>query len=95
MKNVDLMKGAHKDPSYIAHKHPFARVPVLEDGDLTIFESRAICRYLLSKYAGDGNELRLPQDPSALAVFEQTASVEYSYFSPAITDIAYEKLFKR
>lgn len=33
--------------------HPMARVPALEDGDQTIFESGAIVQYVLAKY-GDG-----------------------------------------
>jgi len=33
--------------------HPMSRVPALEDGDLTIFESGAIVQYVLAKY-GDG-----------------------------------------
>tara|TARA_B100001057_G_scaffold314015_1_gene314149 strand:- start:213 stop:821 length:609 start_codon:yes stop_codon:yes gene_type:complete len=33
--------------------HPLGRVPALEDGDLTIFESGAIVQYVLEKY-GDG-----------------------------------------
>jgi len=37
----------------------------------------------------------LPHDAAQVAVFEQAASVEYSYFDPPITQIAYERMFKR
>lgn len=83
-----------QDKQYIAKFHPFGRIPALQDGDLIVFESRAICRYLVAKYAKDDSTLRLPTHPAKLAHFEQLASVEYSYFDPAVTQLAYEKLFK-
>ena len=39
-------------PEYLK-VHPMGRVPALEDGDQTIFESGAIVQYVLAKY-GDG-----------------------------------------
>lgn len=80
---------------YIANFHPFGRIPALEDGDVIVFESRAICRYLVAKYAKDASTLRAPTQPAEIAHFEQLASVEYSYFDPPVTQLAYEKLFKR
>ena len=41
-----------RTPEYLK-VHPLGRVPALEDGDLTIFESGAIVQYVLDKY-GDG-----------------------------------------
>ena len=41
-----------RTPEYL-RVHPLGRVPALEDGDLTIFESGAIVQYVLDKY-GDG-----------------------------------------
>ena len=43
--------------------HPMGRVPVLEDGDVTLFESGAILEYVLSRY-GEG---RLRPDVSSPA----------------------------
>src|SRR5512147_361256 len=34
--------------------HPHGKVPVLVDGDVTIFESAAICAYLADKYPEKG-----------------------------------------
>ena len=50
---VDLSKGEHKTP---AHKkiHPHGAVPALVDGDLTMFESAAICAYLADKFPEKG-----------------------------------------
>jgi len=41
-----------RSPEYLK-VHPMGRVPALEDGDQTIFESGAIVQYVLAKY-GDG-----------------------------------------
>jgi len=46
---VDLAKGEHKQMSHI-RLHPLGKVPVLVDGELTLFESAAICMYLADKY---------------------------------------------
>ena len=37
-------------------RHPLGRVPVLEDGDITLFESGAIIDYIIEKY--DNTELK-------------------------------------
>lgn len=41
--------GDHRNPEHLA-RNPFGQVPVLEDGDLTLFESRAIARHVLRKH---------------------------------------------
>jgi glutathione S-transferase len=38
-------------PEYLA-LHPLGKVPVIEDGDVTLFESGAILEYVLEKYGG-------------------------------------------
>jgi glutathione S-transferase len=45
---VDLMKGEHYQPSYVA-KNPNRLVPMLEDGDFRLTESSAILKYLADK----------------------------------------------
>lgn len=42
---VDIAQGKHKTTEY-KKMQPFGKVPVLEDGEFQIFESRAICKYL-------------------------------------------------
>jgi glutathione S-transferase len=46
---IDLSKGEQKNPDYLK-VHPHGRVPTLVDGDVTIFESAAICAYLADKF---------------------------------------------
>ena len=65
---------------------------MFEQEDTKLFESRAICRYLLAKYK---SPLALPHDLVDLGLFEQADSVGYSYFDPAIENLAYESIFKR
>jgi len=50
---VDLPRGEHKSAEYLA-LNPFGRVPVLQDGELVIFESAAICLYLADKHPEKG-----------------------------------------
>src|SRR4051812_17332144 len=45
---VDMMKGAHKEPSFLA-KNPNGKVPVLEDNGWYLWESTAIMQYLADK----------------------------------------------
>ncbi|RBQ80956.1 hypothetical protein FVER14953_10652 [Fusarium verticillioides] len=93
LKVVDLSKGQHHDPEYVRDHHPFAKVPVFQDDGIEIFESRAIARYLAVKHK---SHLAPPSDdPGALAVFEQAASVEYAYFEPAVSTLGFELIFKK
>jgi glutathione S-transferase len=45
---VDLTKGEHRTPEFLA-LNPYGRVPVLTDGELTLWESHAILAYLGEK----------------------------------------------
>lgn len=48
---LDVSKGETRTPEYL-QIHPMGKVPALVDGDLTMFESGAICLYLADKYLG-------------------------------------------
>jgi glutathione S-transferase len=50
--NVDLMKGEHKSPEYLA-LNPFGQVPLLVDGETKLADARAILVYLARQYGGD------------------------------------------
>lgn len=49
---VNAFAGEHKRPEYLA-LHPGGKLPVLVDGDLTLFESGAIVNYLAETYGAD------------------------------------------
>lgn len=57
-----------RDPAFLA-LNPNAMVPVLVDGDVVLSESNTICRYLATRYGGDG--ALLPREPVARARVEQ------------------------
>ena len=63
MIEVDLQAGEHRRPEFLA-KNPFGQVPVIEDGDTTLYDSNAILIYLASKY-DEGTWL--PRDPLGAA----------------------------
>lgn len=64
----------------------------MDDNGLIIYESRAICRYIATKYASQGTPL-LPTDPTAIAFFEQAASIETSNYEPFVSGLAWELKF--
>jgi glutathione S-transferase len=86
---VDLMKGEHKQPAHMA-RQPFGQVPSIDDDGFTLFESRAICRYLNEK----ANGKVVPSEPKAKAVMEQWISVETSNFTPHAMKFIYHHIFK-
>lgn len=86
---VDILKGEQKQPAHLA-RQPFAVIPVLEDDGFTMYESRAICRYLDLKLSGPS---LTPHDIHARARMEQWISVESSYFSPTAMKIIWQNYF--
>lgn len=60
---VDLMKGEHKAPEYLA-LNSFGQVPLLVDGETKLADSQAILVYLARQYGG---EQWLPLEPLPLA----------------------------
>ncbi|KAJ6541212.1 glutathione S-transferase [Mycena vulgaris] len=83
---VDLMKGEHKIPAFLA-KQPFGQIPYIDDEGFILYETRAICRYIAAKYPAAG---LLPTEPKANALFEQAASTELTNFDPSATKLAVE-----
>ena len=50
---LPFSKEGLKSPEHRA-RHALGRVPVIEDGDISIFESGAIIQYILDKYGDNG-----------------------------------------
>ncbi|MGN8344016.1 glutathione S-transferase family protein [Pseudomonas sp. SMV71] len=60
---VDLAKGAHKSPEFLAI-NAFGQVPVIDDDGVVLADSNAILVYLATKY---GKDRWLPTDPIGAA----------------------------
>jgi len=60
----------------LAELHPFSKVPILEHGDVRIYETSAICRYIDDEFEGPS---LAPSDPKLSALMEQWISVVNCY----------------
>jgi glutathione S-transferase len=85
-----LLSGDIKKPEYLA-MNPNGKVPTLVDGDLVLWESRAIMQYVATKKPG--NEL-WPNDARRQADIARWQFWEAVHLSPGTTPFAFEKLFK-
>ncbi len=71
LKDVDLMKGAHKQAEFLAMNR-FGQVPVIDDNGVILADSNAILVYLARRY---GNNSWLPSDAIGEAVVQRWLSV--------------------
>ncbi|KAJ7567710.1 hypothetical protein O6H91_01G002900 [Diphasiastrum complanatum] len=92
LRPVDIFSLAHKKPEYLALQ-PFGLIPAIQDGDLTLFESRAIARYICDKYAGQGTAL-LGKSLVERAKVGQWLEVESHNFHPPISTLIFELVVK-
>jgi glutathione S-transferase len=63
LERFTLGDAAMRAPEYLT-VHPMGRVPALQDGEVTLFESGAIVQYVLAKY-GTGVWFRTPPRPTS------------------------------
>ncbi|XP_057782363.1 glutathione S-transferase-like [Salvia miltiorrhiza] len=89
---VDLSTGQHKKDSFLS-LNPFGQVPGFEDGDLKLFESRAITRYIAHAYADKGTPL-ISEDPKKMGVIGVWLEVESLRFDAAGQKLSFEILVK-
>jgi glutathione S-transferase len=69
--------------------HPFVKMPIMQHGDLTLFESSAICRYVDDAF--DGPSLS-PADAVGRAQMEQWISAVNDYFyDPFIRQFVWQR----
>lgn len=87
-EHVDLLTGAQRTPAFLA-RNPNGRVPVLEDGDLVLWESTAIIRYLAA-----GTPLA-PTEPRLAAEVDRWISWQLAHLAPAMSKVAFENIVKR
>jgi glutathione S-transferase len=73
--------GGNKDAAYLA-LNPNGLIPTMQDGDLTLWESNAILRYLAATY---GAAKLQPADPKRVALCGQWMDWQLTVVAPAIT----------
>lgn len=83
-ERIDLghVHGGLDAPAFLA-KNPNGLVPVLDDGDLALFESGAINRYLAARHGAGGPFW--PEDPALRATADMWAEWGKTTLGPAFT----------
>ncbi|KAI3965649.1 hypothetical protein MKX01_010606 [Papaver californicum] len=87
---VNLREGEHKREPFIS-LNPFGQVPAFEDGDLKLFESRAITQYIAHDYASSGTPLISFEK---MPIMVNWMEVEAHHFEPVSSALAWELVFK-
>lgn len=72
--------GEHRGEAY-RRMHPFSRVPVIQHGDFTLYETQAILRYVDAVCPGPSLQ---PADPKQAAVMNQVCGISDWYFFPQV-----------
>lgn len=86
---VALPAGEHLQPAHLA-RHPFGKVPVLEDGGTVVYESAAITAHLERTLAGP----RLtPSDARGAAAVDQWVAVADNYLARHADVVIVDRLF--
>jgi len=88
---VMLPRGEQKLPEHVA-RHPFGKVPVLDDDGFVLYETRAINAYLDRKLPGPS---LTPTHPRELALLDQFTNAAEAYLVPHAMPVIMEKLFRR
>ncbi|CAL4963642.1 unnamed protein product [Urochloa decumbens] len=86
---VDFLAGEHNVPDHVA-RNPFGKIPALQDGDLVLFESRAIAKYILRKYKSSEVDLLRESDIEAAAMVDVWTEVEAQQYYPALSPVVFE-----
>ncbi|KAA8549184.1 hypothetical protein F0562_000868 [Nyssa sinensis] len=89
---VDMGTGQHKKEPFLS-LNPFGQIPAFEDGDLKLFESRAITQYIAHSYAEKGNQL-ICHDPKKMAIMSVWMEVEAHQFDPVASKLTWELALK-
>jgi glutathione S-transferase len=81
---LDASKGETRTPEHLA-RHPLGHVPVLEDGDVSLFESAAICLWLAERFPEKG--LLPPAGTPGRALAYQWLFFAVTEMEPALTTL--------
>ena len=80
--------GGNRDADFLV-MNPMGLIPVIRDGDVTMFESNAVVRYLAARYRPG---LLRPDDHRHLAMAEQWMEWQQNHFAGAVTTIFFNNV---
>ncbi len=81
---LDFAKSEHKQSHYM-QVHPHGAVPALDDGEVTIFESAAICMHLADKFPD--KHLAPPVGSAARALYYQWMVYSMATLEPPVLQV--------
>ncbi|PWA37276.1 glutathione S-transferase [Artemisia annua] len=89
--HVNLLAGENQNPDFLKLQ-PFGSLPVIQDGDYTLFESRAILRYFAEKYKYQGTDL-LGKTIEDQGLVNQWLEVEAQNYHPPLNNLVLHLMF--
>ncbi len=78
-----LAPGSTKSPEYLA-RHPFGRIPALQDGDFSLYETQAILRYIEQVIP---TPALIPSDARLAARMNQIIGINDWYLFPKVSAV--------
>lgn len=79
--DVNIFQGESRTEAYRRHHHPFGKVPALEAGELSLFETAAIAELLEGRHPAPALQ---PAAPEARALMRQWQNVVDHYLYPTV-----------
>jgi glutathione S-transferase len=89
--NVEMMKGEHKSPAFLA-KNPNGKIPVLEDNGFLVWESNAILCYLAALKPERG---LMPTDVKGMAQLHQWLQWQATSLAVSTTEVMMQTVYAR
>lgn len=88
---INIGNGENRTPDYLK-LNPNGKVPTLLDGEVVIWESRAINAYLASRKPDAG---LYPDDPKSRAMIDQWSYWQAIHLGPAMQRVNFERVQKK